>query len=610
MDGLKLFPGIRTDYHTDTKTWTADPRLGARFDVHAGYPRTTLKGGVGLYHQPPQPYQSIAPFGTPGVGSPSAVHTSLGIEQEISHPIELSIEGFHKDLKNLVVAVPDATGSQNGISYQNIGSGRSYGAEFLLRYKPQGKFFGWVAYTLSRSERRDHPGDALYLYEYDQTHILTALGSYKLGRGWQAGARFRYISGSRTRPSSAASSTTTQAPMRHHLDQDQLRAHRRLPPARSPHRQDLAAQRLVLQHVSRRSKYLLSQQPGRGCLQLQLFEDGERDRHPLPADHRPARRTMNQRSIFGLLVSALGSLGSLGLLATTSCAPDFDPVSRVVTLRVLAQQTDLPFAKPGETVNISSLSYDPQGRTLNWAWAACVNPAESTVQGCLDKIADDATATGTPIILAQGPDMSHFSYTVPSDALSSLPEKARPAAQIGVLSVACPGDLSLQTDSNNLPFTCREPGTGRALALDEFIFGMKRIQVRQTDRNQNPIIEQVTFDGADWPEGEVKQVTACDTDNNDYKPCSDASKHKISARPSAASTESGTTEFGVAFSEQVIIEYYATDGVFEYEIKIASSPETGWAARKAASGKDLTLWMVVHDDRGGATWAQRQVHVQ
>ncbi|MES1173505.1 MAG: TonB family protein [Myxococcales bacterium] len=194
--GLKLFPGIRTDYHSDTKTWTADPRLGARLDVHAGYPRTTLKGGFGLYHQPPQPYQSIAPYGTPGVGSPSAIHSSIGIEQEICHPVELSVEGFHKDLRNLVVAVPDANNSQNGLSYQNIGSGRSYGAEFLLRYKPQGRFFGWLAYTLSRSERRDHPGDALYLYEYDQTHILTALGSYKLGRGWQAGARFRYISGS------------------------------------------------------------------------------------------------------------------------------------------------------------------------------------------------------------------------------------------------------------------------------------------------------------------------------------------------------------------------------------------------------------------------------
>jgi len=193
--GLKLFPGVRADYNNDTKGWTVDPRLGARYDVHAGYPRTTLKGGVGLYHQPPQPYQSIEPFGNKGVGSPEAVHYSAGIEQELSHPLELSVEGFYKDLNNLVVPVAAANSSQNGQSYENIGTGRVFGSEFLLRYKPEGRFFGWVAYTLSRSERRDGPGEAMYRYDYDQTHIMTALASYKLGRGWQAGARFRYISG-------------------------------------------------------------------------------------------------------------------------------------------------------------------------------------------------------------------------------------------------------------------------------------------------------------------------------------------------------------------------------------------------------------------------------
>ena len=114
----------------------------------------------------------------------------------------------------------------------------------------------------------------------------------------------------------------------------------------------------------------------------------------------------------------------------------------------------------------------------------------------------------------------------------------------------------------------------------------------------------------EWPEAEVKQVIACDTDGNDYKTCAENSKHQIAARPSTTSVESGRTEFGVDFTEQVIIEYYATEGVFEYEIKIAADPQTGWAARKAASGKDLTLWMVVHDDRGGATWTERHVHVQ
>ncbi len=312
-----------------------------------------------------------------------------------------------------------------------------------------------------------------------------------------------------------------------------------------------------------------------------------------------------------LIVRVFSSiLCGLGLLSTSACGPDFDPVSRVVTFRVLAQQTDVPFAKPGETVNITSLSYDPLGRTVSWAWAACVNPSESTVQGCLDKIAADSTDTGASPIFAQGADMSDFSYTVPDDALSSLPTTALSGAHVGVISIACPGDLSLDQGSNNLPFSCKEAGTGRVFALDEYVVGMKRIQVRDTDRNQNPVIEQVTFDGVDWPETEVKTVSACDTTSNDYKPCDGPTKHQISARPSADSTEHGTTQFGAAFTEQVIIEYYATEGVFEYEIKIASSPDTGWAARKAASGKDLTLWMVVHDDRGGATWAQRQVHVQ
>jgi hypothetical protein len=38
------------------------------------------------------------------------------------------------------------------------------------------------------------------LFEFDQTHNLTLLGTYMLGRGWQFGGRFRVISGSLTTP--------------------------------------------------------------------------------------------------------------------------------------------------------------------------------------------------------------------------------------------------------------------------------------------------------------------------------------------------------------------------------------------------------------------------
>lgn len=196
VKGMKLMPGVRTDYTHDTKRWTVDPRLGVRYDLRSDFPRTTLKGGIGLFHQPPDEYESKKPFGTPGVRSNRALHSSLGIEQEITPEIELSVEGFHKRLDNLVVSQPAADSAEGGTAYKNIGSGRSYGAEVLLRYKPTGRLFGWVAYTLSRSEREAGPGQPTYVYDYDQTHNLTALASYKLGRGWQVGARFRYITGS------------------------------------------------------------------------------------------------------------------------------------------------------------------------------------------------------------------------------------------------------------------------------------------------------------------------------------------------------------------------------------------------------------------------------
>ncbi len=196
LRGLKLLPGVRADYARDTEHVTLDPRIAARYDLRSEFPRTTLKGGVGVFHQPPEPYESSEPFGTKGVQANRAIHYSAGVEQEFTQQVELSVEGFYKDLDQLVEPVPAANATANGFLYQNVGSGRSYGTEFLLRYKPDARFFGWIAYTLSRSERTDGPGQATHVFQYDQTHILTALASVKLGRGWQLGGRFRYVTGS------------------------------------------------------------------------------------------------------------------------------------------------------------------------------------------------------------------------------------------------------------------------------------------------------------------------------------------------------------------------------------------------------------------------------
>ena len=47
---------------------------------------------------------------------------------------------------------------------------------------------------------RDAPGKEPRLADFDQTHILTVLGSYRLGRGWELGARFRLVTGNPDTP--------------------------------------------------------------------------------------------------------------------------------------------------------------------------------------------------------------------------------------------------------------------------------------------------------------------------------------------------------------------------------------------------------------------------
>jgi TonB family protein len=199
VDRLRLVPGLRVDYARDTGHGDVAPRINGRYDLvkaadgaHPDRRKTTLKGGVGVYYQPPQFQETDVVFGTPGLYSNKAVHYSLGVEQEVTRHIDVSVEGFYKHLTDQVARGLNDTGSY---TYNNLGTGYVIGGETLIKYKPDDHFFGWIAYTLSRSVRRDGPGLPEYLFQYDQTHILTVLGSYRLGRGWEFGARFSLVSG-------------------------------------------------------------------------------------------------------------------------------------------------------------------------------------------------------------------------------------------------------------------------------------------------------------------------------------------------------------------------------------------------------------------------------
>ncbi len=194
----KLVPGIRVDYFNIANKFDFSPRINGRYALVPEYPKTTLKAGLGIYHQPPQFQEVTPPLGNPKLSTNRAIHYALGLEQDVTKRFEGSVEGFVKQLDSVVVSGANPQGS--GVEYNNLGKGYVVGSEFLLKYKPDAHFFGWAAYTLSRSARNLGPDAAETLVSWDQTHILTVLGSYRLGSGWEFGARFRLISGNLVTP--------------------------------------------------------------------------------------------------------------------------------------------------------------------------------------------------------------------------------------------------------------------------------------------------------------------------------------------------------------------------------------------------------------------------
>lgn len=281
------------------------------------------------------------------------------------------------------------------------------------------------------------------------------------------------------------------------------------------------------------------------------------------------------------------------------CSSDFDPASRVTGLRILATRADKPYAAPGETVTFEALAVDPTGAQVPITWSLCQRPLTPSAVGCVQALPRGATLTNG----------TSYSLTVPPDALAGVPDAAKKNVFFGAVQVACPGAVSLAGGPEGLPVRC-DDGKGQALPLGGYELAVKRVWVRATDKNANPTIARVTWDGADWPEAEVKSMAACDSaSTNRYDDC-EGESHELSLVPAEGAAESGRDETGSDFSEKLLAQYYSTEGLFQYPAKDAVRSTTGFKARSGAAGRTLTLWFVLRDDRGGVGWTSRKIAVR
>jgi hypothetical protein len=117
----------------------------------------------------------------------------------------LEVETYYKKVKNRLDYIDGTNLIANKAIEQVILNGqlRSYGLEVLFR-KNEGKFNGWISYTLSKSEQQT-PGRTpdesginngnWYNSVYDKTHNIAITSTYNLNKKWSFAANFALQTG-------------------------------------------------------------------------------------------------------------------------------------------------------------------------------------------------------------------------------------------------------------------------------------------------------------------------------------------------------------------------------------------------------------------------------
>lgn len=209
-DRLTVSAGIRTDLDSFTDegmnpAQALSPRVALSYRLTQ---KTYLNASVGRYHKIPiytvLGYRDAnGDFVNTDNRYTRSEHVVAGIEHLPKSGVRLTLEGFYKNYSRYPISVRDgislanvggdfgAIGNERTVT---IGGGRAWGAEFLAQQKFTGKVYGVLAYTWVNSEFAGL--DGVYLpSSWDSRHVLSTLFGWKIGRGWELGAKYRYVAG-------------------------------------------------------------------------------------------------------------------------------------------------------------------------------------------------------------------------------------------------------------------------------------------------------------------------------------------------------------------------------------------------------------------------------
>ena len=209
-DRLSMSGGLRAEYWTSEglNRMSLQPRYNIRYLFSDNF---SIKGSYSLI------YQYLHLLSSNGIGLPNDVWVPatarvpaayshqyvLGIYKDIHKSIYLSIEGYYKTLRNVIDYKEAASSAPNEGNWQDkirSGKGTAYGIE-LFAHKPEGKWNGWISYTLAWNQRQIlgiNEGKA-YPFRYDRRHNISVYVSRELGKPTRnISATWVFVSGYKT----------------------------------------------------------------------------------------------------------------------------------------------------------------------------------------------------------------------------------------------------------------------------------------------------------------------------------------------------------------------------------------------------------------------------
>ena len=353
-------------------------------------------------------------------------------------------------------------------------------------------------------------------------------------------------------------------------------------------------------------------------------------------------------SVLSLVLSAI-AFGALG------CEEDLDLFSEVKTLRVLGVRTDSSYTAPGSTRDLEMLLYDGAPRAIQSdgtyrpvqvVWIeGCVNPPGDLYYLCYpalhavtnfvsdEDLRTEQVAPGVPMGFGL-----NYRASIPDDIISSKPTDPDVIYPYGVSFVffaACGGELRKLPSADvmeDFPLGCFRPGTDERLGSDDFLYGYFPIYAFETLENRNPVIDGIAFgpgasgalcsDTEPCSESEVcsragyciARVPHCTEDKEEdcpeiyVKPLVDKSSIEPAAMAMVSEEE--------APLENTWVMYHSSAGTWKAGSQMIHDPDVGfrsdyegfWRAPKSGD-REVRVWAVVRDNRGGVNWIWRDVWV-